>query len=129
MSFQWNDSFRVGIEEIDSDHQRILEKLYINMMNAHDEIEKLITFVEVSLNLAKEHFKLEEEVLRINAYPDLDQYSKEHQDILEKFEVLLKSYKDSGSLQPEYSINYIKALWLGHLNKEVKEFREFFGYL
>jgi hypothetical protein len=33
MTFQWNDTYRIGVEELDSDHQDVMSKLNFHLLD------------------------------------------------------------------------------------------------
>lgn len=77
----WDDSLRVGIDPIDSDHQKILAR--INNLSEEilvdesfsRELDELIDFIE-------HHFYREEVIMNVCKYPEMESHSQRHREFL-----------------------------------------------
>lgn len=86
MLIKWSDDFKIGIEQIDEEHERIFEefdKLY-SLMRVGEGIDfypMVITFLEDYL---MEHLKHEEDLQKSVDYPEYDDHKKRHDFFREK---------------------------------------------
>ncbi len=76
----WSDSFSVGINAIDEDHQKLLALLNrcINAMETEDRKEEIRAILVELLDYARTHFRREEAVMEACAYQGLDGHRQMH---------------------------------------------------
>jgi len=92
MAITWNESFVLGIDEIDLQHRSIVEhfekfSVAIQEGGASDLLLDMATFLA---GYAKEHFATEERYMLQYNYPRLAEQRKEHADFTHDAEELLK---------------------------------------
>lgn len=80
MTFEWDDSLSIGVEEIDRQHRELIKRLdalaeAVMSGKGKERIENLIDFME---RYAKEHFATEERYMDMYSYPGSEQHRKEH---------------------------------------------------
>jgi hemerythrin len=80
----WSDSFRLGIEDIDSQHQMFFAVVndFIGASNRGADrrlVEKMLVVVQ---GYALSHFEHEEGVMIAANYPDYAKHRKQHSDLL-----------------------------------------------
>ena len=97
VNFGWNDSYSVGIEEIDSQHKRflsIIQQLHetkqedssiSNLRKLIEELEKYLIF----------HTKSEEMLMLLYEYPQQDIQKKEHREVIEKVQDKIEKMPDN----------------------------------
>lgn len=81
----WDDSLSVGVQEIDSQHQQLID--IINDLDATmaGEDETLMrTVIERLKDYAIVHFDTEEGLLEAKDYPDLKNHQLEHWEFIKK---------------------------------------------
>jgi hemerythrin len=85
--FQWDDSFLIGIEELDHEHKLLIDD--INRLHKelarHDkksEIEKRLGDIYARMQA---HFALEEHVMKENRYEFFDEHKREHDELLDSY--------------------------------------------
>ena len=86
--FVWKDSFRVGIEAVDRDHQQffeIINRLYHAMVLGKGEVVVRSTLADL-IAYAREHFAREERELDAMGYPGQAQHQAEHRYFLQELE-------------------------------------------
>ncbi len=79
--FEWDDSFAIGVGELDAQHQRLIVAInafYEGLRGGKPQaaLAQLLKFMIDYLNL---HFKAEEQFMERHGYPDLAQHRQEHQ--------------------------------------------------
>lgn len=80
MSIHWNDSFKVGIKEIDAQHRELfsrLEKLE-NALRTGKGSEVVISTFHFLDNYVQLHFRAEEELQALYRYPHREMHADEH---------------------------------------------------
>lgn len=95
----WNDAFKTGIDDIDNDHQKIIEnyeKLY-QLMKAgqgHAFYDELLVFLSEYID---SHFENEEQFQREIGYDLYDDHKKKHDFFKEKIMTFINKKQDSVS--------------------------------
>lgn len=81
MSMEWNESFVLGIEEIDEQHKMIVEhfKMLSDAVRDAREQEVLADMAKFMVEYAQFHFKTEERYMKQFAYPDMAEQISEHE--------------------------------------------------
>lgn len=77
---EWSDAYRIGIAEIDEQHQGFFDaahRLYDAIVDfkGKEVVAEVVAFMR---GYAERHFKTEEAFMRRHAYPGLDAHMKEH---------------------------------------------------
>ena len=96
---KWDDSFLVGIEELDHEHKLLIDD--INRLHKelarHDEkseIEKCLGDIYARMQA---HFALEEHVMKEHGYEFLDEHKREHEELLDSYtEYMVQFLNDTG---------------------------------
>ena len=96
---KWDDSFLVGIEELDHEHKLLIDD--INRLHKelarHDEkseIEKCLGDIYARMQA---HFALEEHVMKEHGYEFLDEHKREHEELLDSYtEYMVQFLDDTG---------------------------------
>jgi hemerythrin-like metal-binding protein len=98
--FEWDDSFLIGIEELDHEHKRLIDdinRLYEELAR-HDErseIEKSLGNIYARMHA---HFALEEHVMREHKYKFFDEHKREHDELLDSYtEYMLRYLNNTGT--------------------------------
>lgn len=94
MNIEWNDSYLIGIEEIDGHHKKLIEminKSYSLILKENIQVE-LSQLLDELIEYARYHFASEEKLMRQYRYHNLDKHMIEHFNFCNK---LLKYKKDS----------------------------------
>lgn len=98
MSITWNPSLSVGLENIDSQHKILFEKID-NLIEAgknrksKEVIGETLDFLE---DYTKEHFRDEEVYMEKIKYPQIEQQKAAHRHFIGQLADLKKEYNDSG---------------------------------
>jgi len=78
---EWNSSFNIGIEEIDTDHQRFvaLSNDFYDAILSNASSEELMRFLETIEQYAAEHFTREEALMLQYSFSELEAHKRSHQ--------------------------------------------------
>lgn len=123
----WNDDYLIGIEEIDSQHRRIIDQInyLIDNLNSKDKASISHWIIANLDKYSEEHFSTEEHYLRKINYPDLDNHLKLHQAFkLKTVKSSVKVMKGQEDVSEE-TISFLKSWWTDHILKADMEFKNF----
>lgn len=98
MSIEWNDTFILGIDEIDKQHQSIVEH-FTNFSQAVQDgcaRELLSDMADFLVNYAQEHFETEERYMLQYHYPRIDEQRHEHEQFTKDACELQKQIHEDG---------------------------------
>lgn len=107
--FIWTDAMITGVEAIDSDH-RVLMKL-LNKITSHTvDSNNIGTIVDKLVDYTRYHFKREETIMEVCAYPGLAEHSEIHKSITAEVDRLANDWRKNQ--EPEL---------LAHLHKFLRD--------
>jgi len=92
---RWDDSFSVGVAEIDAQHKRLVEminELYDAMRQKRGK-EILSEILNEMVKYAAVHFATEEKYFVQYFYPETDSHRKEHREFKKKVDELTKRFE------------------------------------
>jgi hemerythrin len=98
---QWSDEYRIGLSEIDQQHQGFFaaaHQLYDKILNCEGElvVEETVSFLR---NYAEKHFRDEEALMSEYAYPQLAEHQRLHIQFFEQLDQLTEDLKVFGPSQ------------------------------
>ncbi len=97
---EWRDSYSVGIEELDSQHRKLLE-LINEISDAEDAgtpKASCFAFLNAMIRYAQEHFTAEERYLQNNVYPKYLQQKESHENFVRETFVMAQELDEGGLL-------------------------------
>ena len=86
MSVEWKDSYKIGDAEVDAQHQHLFE--LINELVAVDSMHDLRPLVMQIYKYTREHFELEEALMRRVNFPGIDAHIEHHAKLLDRLNLL-----------------------------------------
>ena len=108
----WKNDHSVNVEEIDSQHQQL-----INLINnLHSSVEECIDKKELEkllielVDFTRTHFATEETLMKAHNYPDLINHHKEHRELLQHLDNLVNAVL-KGKYPTFYSDYDISSDW------------------
>lgn len=111
---QWRDDFRIGIDEVDHEHQALIE--LINALHAalgedrsSERVEAFLGDIYAGISA---HFALEEKVMRARRYDDLAAHKADHERLLDDLRDLMDE-QATGSILDEERFAARLAQWFG----------------
>lgn len=124
----WNDSYKLGNEQVDSQHRQLFEllsRLISSCMDGSD-IAKLKDTLDFLVNYAVQHFA-DEEALQLSCdYPDYERHKQLHEDFKVTVGELVHKFTEHGSsTELNSDVNKIIVRWLvNHIHREDKKIGE-----
>lgn len=109
----WNETYSVGIEEIDAQHQWLTD--IINTLNdavTENKSRKLLEIVlESLLQYTLSHFKTEEKLMEQYNYPDYAEHKSKHEELARKVLEWQHAFKNEDSSLTAEMLKFLKH-WL-----------------
>ena len=97
--FKWDDSFLIGIEELDYEHKLLIDdinKLH-KELSRHDEKSEIEECLGDIYARMQAHFALEEHVMKEHGYKFFDEHKREHEGLLDSYtEYMVQFLNDTG---------------------------------
>jgi len=124
---EWNESFSVGIEEIDEQHQTLIDMIndLIEMSKNGEPPETMAYMVVRMSNYSMLHLDTEEELLRNISYPEYNEHLKLHNDYRLTVENICKAENFGITPVPDTILEYLNRWWTNHILVEDKRYAEF----
>jgi len=115
---KWDDSFLIGIEELDYEHRVLIDD--INRLHEelarHDEkpeIEKCLGDIFARMQA---HFALEEHVMKENEYGHFDEHKSEHDALLDRYtEYMIRFLNDTDVSSSSTIEEFLKHWVIDHI--------------
>lgn len=130
-TINWDDSFSVGIEILDQQHQKIIT--IINELIKHDEMsvrsETLSNLLHQLTQYAHDHFITEEAILKKYGYSGLDKQKKDHKEYRLKVVNFCMDTVDHKKTVPKELKRFILNWWKDHILIDDMSYKAFFENL
>ena len=113
--FRWDDSFLIGIEELDHEHKVLIDD--INRL--HEELARSDERSEITKCLGdvharmQAHFALEEHVMKEHEYELFDEHKREHDELLEDYTECMMRFLN-GALSSKNPLEERLKQWVVH---------------
>ncbi len=110
----WDDSFLIGIVELDYEHKILLSdinRLHEELVGQEEKkaIERCLGEIYSRM---QSHFALEEHFMKEKEYPFFDEHKKEHEKLLDTYtEYMVQFLNDSGT-SSEFKIDDNLKTWI-----------------
>jgi len=109
----WNESMEIGVRLIDEQHHELVDKLdefvdFCKHGDGHAEVGQTLKYV---VSYIKNHFKDEEELQALYAYPDMVEHKRLHEGFISRTVDFIQELKKNGPSE-ELSEKVKKSLLL-----------------
>jgi hemerythrin-like metal-binding protein len=123
----WDDSFSVGIEELDKQHKQIvgvINRLIDEPKEGFDP-DEVAKILDELTKFAHYHFKMEEQLLAEHGYPDLQAQQDEHKEFRVELANLCMDSMKNHTIIPINVLLYLKEWWTDHILVKDMKYRPF----
>ncbi|MFC1732879.1 bacteriohemerythrin [candidate division KSB1 bacterium] len=125
---QWSQSYDLGIQEIDEQHQKligIMNKLYEGFEHEmeNEEVESVLSEM---LDYANDHFLLEEKYFQEFNYEKADQHKLEHQAFRAKLDGLKKEMTENKEAVAADAMGYLADWFISHTQTSDRDYIQCF---
>jgi len=125
---EWKDSLRVGIAEIDTQHQGLVEtvnRLFDAMQSRQGRRQIAETLRELAA-YAKEHFATEERYMERFAYPGAEAHRLEHRAFVSRLEELNAQLQAGRVLVAAKTMDFLRDWLVTHVRGTDQQYVPFF---
>ena len=115
---QWNDSYSVGVEEIDNDHKKLLGLINKLQTAAHYSSDEAMidSILNDLVDYTKYHFSKEEDMLKQSDYPHFNEHKLQHEEMIKKVSEFIEEYRIDDSRTIDDVTQYLKSWLINHIN-------------
>jgi hemerythrin len=129
MKINWDDSFSVGVNAIDQQHKKLIERfnhMALSVEN-HREAHEISLTLDFMIEYTDYHFSTEEKHMNKLGYPGLEAHHTEHENFKDVLNNLLGDFEEEGATRTlAESINNFMGNWLvNHIKGTDQEFGKF----
>lgn len=125
----WNDSYLLGITEIDLQHKKLLslaDDMYEIVNGDEDSLKVNLSKVLKSLtDYTVYHFTSEEEFMRKYGYPSADMHKIMHDNFIAEVTKQIKSLNSATKIEAERLYSFLASWVLNHIAKSDKVWAEY----
>ncbi len=127
---EWCDEFKIGIEEVDFEHQELIE--LINELYAEAKKEDSATAVmdcleEIFAKISS-HFALEEKVMKDLQYDEYEDHKEDHELLLDSIMDIMDEYADYTRLDEEEFSGRLNDWFVRHFSTKDARMHRFFNH-
>ena len=126
---KWSDIYKLGVEEIDPQHQRlvgIINRFYQVMQESNENKEMKKIFMELT-DYAEYHFSTEERHFEEFNYIDKVEHTRSHEEYKAKIAQFVKDFESGvSSALPFQLMDFLGEWWTGHILGEDRKYVECF---
>lgn len=125
----WNDSYLLGIPEIDLQHKKLLslaDDMYEIVNGDEDSLKVNLSKVLKSLtDYTVYHFTSEEEFMKKYGYPSADMHKSMHDNFIAEVTKQIKSLNTATKTEAERLYKFLASWVLNHIAKSDKVWAEY----
>jgi len=115
-AFNWDDSFLIGIEELDHEHKVLIDD--INRLHwelsRHERKSEIAKCLGEIFARMQAHFALEERVMKDNGYKFFDEHKREHDELLDTYTEDMVQFLNDPGFSSGKSIENSLERWVIH---------------
>lgn len=125
--FEWDESFALGIDEIDAQHRRLVRLVneYHQAVEQGQGAEAATETLNQLIEYVRYHFTSEEHFMLEHDYPDIEAHRRQHIELTESV-IERKLRLDLGrAVNPEALLTFLKKWLSTHLQITDQEYAKF----
>ena len=115
---EWRDEFKIGIEEVDFEHQELIElinELYAEAKKEDSAMAVMDCLEEIFAKISA-HFALEEKVMRDLQYDEYEDHKEDHELLLDSIMDIMDEYADDTGLDEEEFADRLNNWFVRHFS-------------
>jgi hemerythrin-like metal-binding protein len=124
MSLEWMDGYKIGHDEIDSQHEELF-RLANNFLNAKDKVR----LTECAMGLfryTRTHFQHEEDLMKRIGYPAIEMHLAQHTELISLLSDVANNIADE-SLDMQDLEFFLSAWLIGHIGSSDAKLAAYVG--
>lgn len=113
----WDSSLSVQVEEIDDDHQKLVDLFNIlsHSVKKNESVDYINAVLEELINCTVWHFSHEERLMLKYAYSGLDEHRTEHQELINSARALQQKVLQDNKQISAQEIEFLEQWLTGHI--------------
>jgi len=119
MAFVWKDSYSVGKDAIDKQHQKLFainDRIYNALRDGRGR-EEVQSVVSELIAYTRTHFSQEEALFQRTAYPDVEAHLNLHRDFVARLETIQKEQAQDPLRMSQEIMKLVQSWLLQHILK------------
>ncbi len=126
---QWDDTLSVNVEEIDRQHQKLIDILNQLYISTHENAskEKLTEILNALIEYTVIHFNTEEMYMKQCKYPEAVAHTAEHEALKEEVLNFSKAYKEGTETVSFELLNFLRKWLTNHILRSDKKYSKYFN--
>lgn len=137
--FEWDESYSVKVQEIDRQHQRLIELINQlheamkegnrrkTMASAVDELDTMAAVLDELKDYASHHFSTEEGYMLEYGYPEYAPHKELHGQFADRVQTFQQDFNQGQALFSVEILEFIKDWWRQHILNVDKKYAPFFN--
>ena len=120
---EWQDHFKIGIDEVDFEHQELIE-LY-NEAKKEGSTLAVLGFLGEIFEKISAHFALEEREMREFKYDQYEEHKQEHEQLLDSIRDIMDEYEEETLLDEVELGERLKDWFVNHFSTKDARLHKF----
>ena len=115
---EWRDEFKIGIEEVDFEHQELIElinDLYSETKKEDSAMAVMDCLEEIFAKISA-HFALEEKVMRDLQYDQYEDHKEDHEVLLDSIMNIMDEYANDNRLDEDEFADRLNDWFVRHFS-------------
>lgn len=124
---EWRDDFKIGIDEVDFEHQELIELInesYNEAKNDGTNLAVLDSLGEIFEKISA-HFALEEKEMRQLKYDQYEDHKEDHEQLLDSIRDIMDEYEENTLLDEEDFGVRLKDWFVNHFSTKDARLHKF----
>jgi hemerythrin len=115
---EWRDEFKIGIEEVDFEHQELIELIndLYSETKKEDYAMAVMDCLEEIFAKISAHFALEEKVMRDLQYDQYEDHKEDHEVLLDSIMNIMDEYADDNRLDEDEFADRLNDWFVRHFS-------------
>ncbi len=115
---EWQDEFKIGIDEVDFEHQELIGLINDSYLEAkkEDSIMAVMDFLGEIFERISAHFALEEKVMKELDYDQFEDHKEDHERLLDSIRDIMDECMDVPALDEEKFGQHLKEWFSRHFS-------------
>lgn len=122
-----NKPFVTGFQEIDQQHQQILQTIgsLKDQLNASHSKDQCLKSCRYLIDILRNHYDVEERLMLKYFYPDTEGHIGQHMHYLNLLGKLIKLIKEGDILSAQNTLKFMETWYLDHLLDADRKYTDF----
>ncbi|MBN2279993.1 MAG: hemerythrin family protein [Candidatus Marinimicrobia bacterium] len=129
MKVQWDESYSVGVREMDKQHQRLFEIIneYADALEQNHAPETLMELLNQLKDFTHWHFNEEEKYFRVFRYVDADVHIMTHAKLIDRIFEYIEKIKSGETIADQEIVTFLNSWLTYHIKGTDKQYMECFN--